>query len=70
MLSETIDAGTTSRRVGYQSVSEFSREYARFFGSAPMRDIIRLRKQRVDCSRRFTIPRSLVVQVASPVAEW
>ncbi len=45
MLSKTIDAGTTSRRVGYESVSQFSREYARFFGSAPMRDIARLRKQ-------------------------
>jgi AraC-like DNA-binding protein len=44
MLSKTIDAGTTSRRVGYQSVSQFSREYARFFGSAPTRDIARLRK--------------------------
>jgi AraC-like DNA-binding protein len=45
MLSKTIDAGTTSRRVGYQSVSQFSREYARFFGSAPIRDIARLRSQ-------------------------
>ena len=45
MLSKTIDAGTTSRRVGYQSVSQFSREYARFFGSAPIRDIARLRKR-------------------------
>jgi AraC-like DNA-binding protein len=45
MLSKTIDAGTTSRRVGYESVSQFSREYARFFGTAPMRDIVRLRKQ-------------------------
>jgi AraC-like DNA-binding protein len=45
MLSKTIDAGTTSRRVGYLSVSQFSREYARFFGSAPIRDIARLRKQ-------------------------
>jgi len=45
MLSKTLDAGTTSRHVGYLSVSQFSREYARFFGSAPIRDIARLRKQ-------------------------
>lgn len=45
MLSKTIDAGATSRRVGYQSASQFSREYARFFGSAPTRDIARLRSQ-------------------------
>jgi AraC-like DNA-binding protein len=50
MLSKTIDAGTTSRRVGYESVSQFSREYARFFGSAPMRDIARLRKQGVSAA--------------------
>ena len=31
--------------VGYESTSQFSREYARFFGNAPMKDIVRLRAQ-------------------------
>jgi len=44
MLSTTMDAGTASQRVGYLSASQFSREYSRFFGSAPARDIARLRQ--------------------------
>jgi AraC-like DNA-binding protein len=45
MLSTMIDAGTASRQVGYQSASQFSREYSRVFGSAPTKDIARLREQ-------------------------
>jgi AraC-like DNA-binding protein len=45
MVSTMIDAGTASRQVGYLSASQFSREYSRFFGSAPGRDIARLREQ-------------------------
>ena len=44
MLSTMMDAGTASQRVGYLSASQFSREYSRFFGSAPTRDIGRLRQ--------------------------
>ncbi len=45
MLSTMMDAATASQRVGYLSASQFSREYSRFFGSAPMRDIARLRQE-------------------------
>jgi AraC-like DNA-binding protein len=45
MLSTMIDAGAASQRVGYLSASQFSREYSRFFGSAPTRDIARLRPE-------------------------
>jgi AraC-like DNA-binding protein len=44
MLSQMMDAGTASQRVGYLSASQFSREYSRFFGSAPIKDIARLRQ--------------------------
>ncbi len=44
MLSTMADAGTASWRVGYQSASQFSREYGRFFGRAPTQDIARLRE--------------------------
>ena len=44
MLSTMMDAGTAGERVGYLSPSQFSREYSRFFGSAPTRDIARLRQ--------------------------
>jgi AraC-like DNA-binding protein len=43
MLAAMMDAGDASRRVGYTSASQFSREYGRFFGSAPTKDILRLR---------------------------
>lgn len=45
MLSAMMDAGTASQHVGYLSASQFSREYRRHFGSAPARDIARLRQE-------------------------
>ena len=45
MLSTMTDAGTASQRVGYLSASQFSREYNRFFGCAPTKDIARLRQE-------------------------
>src|SRR5215510_3292020 len=45
MLSTMMDAGAASRQVGYLSASQFSRDYSRFFGSAPIKDIGRLREQ-------------------------
>jgi AraC-like DNA-binding protein len=44
MLSTMVDASTACQRVGYLSASQFSREYSRFFGNAPSRDIARLRQ--------------------------
>lgn len=43
MLFQRMDASDACRRVGYLSASQFSREYSRFFGSAPTKDIARLR---------------------------
>jgi transcriptional regulator GlxA family with amidase domain len=45
MLSALMDAGAAGQRVGYLSPSQFSREYSRFFGSAPARDVARLRNE-------------------------
>ena len=45
MLFQTMEAGEACHRVGYLSPSQFSREYARLFGSAPTRDIARLREE-------------------------
>ena len=39
LLSEDVDAASTAYRVGYESVSQFSREYARMFGAPPIRDV-------------------------------
>jgi AraC-like DNA-binding protein len=43
MLVHDIDAATAAFRVGYESASQFSREYGRHFGEPPARDIARLR---------------------------
>ncbi|MBD1997317.1 AraC family transcriptional regulator [Leptolyngbya sp. FACHB-541] len=43
MLAENADATQAAYQVGYESTSQFSREYARMFGAPPMRDIERLR---------------------------
>lgn len=47
MLTTMMDAGNAGRRVGYGSASQFSREYSRFFGSAPAKDINRIREVRL-----------------------
>ena len=44
MLSNMMDATTASRLVGYLSPSQFSRDYGRLFGSAPTKDIARVRQ--------------------------
>ncbi len=38
MVEEREGAATAALRVGYASASQFSREYARMFGNAPLRD--------------------------------
>lgn len=45
MLFQDVDVNEACHRVGYVSPSQFSREYARFFGNAPTRDIARLRQE-------------------------
>jgi AraC-like DNA-binding protein len=45
MLTTMLDAGQAGRRVGYSSASQFTREYGRFFGKAPTKDINRLREE-------------------------
>lgn len=43
MLAERLDAGAAAFRVGYETATQFNREYRRLFGQPPMRDIARLR---------------------------
>ncbi|RYF53046.1 MAG: AraC family transcriptional regulator [Comamonadaceae bacterium] len=43
MVSESIDAAAAGYRVGYESPSQFSREYSRLYGAPPIRDVARLR---------------------------
>jgi len=43
MLGDDIDAASVAFEVGYESASQFNREYSRFFGKPPVRDIRALR---------------------------
>ncbi|MCM3782313.1 AraC family transcriptional regulator [Neobacillus mesonae] len=43
LLTESADATETAFRVGYESPSQFSREYSRMFGFPPRQDIKRLK---------------------------
>lgn len=45
MLNEGLEAAAAGYRVGYESPSQFSREYSRLFGAPPLRDLARLRQQ-------------------------
>lgn len=44
MLTERLDATTAAFNVGYESATQFSREYSRQFGTPPLRDITKLRQ--------------------------
>jgi AraC-like DNA-binding protein len=48
ILTQSIDAASASHAVGYESPSQFSREYRRLFGAPPVRDIERLRASASD----------------------
>jgi AraC-like DNA-binding protein len=43
LLSEEMDAGSAALAVGYESATQFSREYRRLFGAPPLRDVKSLR---------------------------
>ena len=47
MLVEGLDAASAAFEVGYESPSQFNREYSRFFGLPPMRDVRTLRSSHV-----------------------
>ncbi len=44
MVNDGLDATRAAFEVGYESVSQFNREYSRFFGQPPMRDARLLRE--------------------------
>lgn len=44
MLGENLDASKVAYQVGYESPSQFSREYSRLFGSPPKKDIEKIKQ--------------------------
>jgi len=67
MFMDGTDATSAAYEVGYESVSQFNREYKRFFGQPPIRDIRTLRFQALRRWSRLVIFRTLYERLA---AEW
>jgi len=44
MVHEGLRAGMAAERVGYESSSQFSREFKRLFGSTPIEETVRVRR--------------------------
>jgi AraC-like DNA-binding protein len=60
LLNGADDVATTGYRVGYDSASQFSREYRRQFGLPPGRDAARLRADAV--RRRRGLAKNAIVE--------
>ena len=45
MAGEGFDAGEAAFRVGYESPSQFGREYLRLFGASPRRDVAAIKAE-------------------------
>ncbi|WP_018415983.1 AraC family transcriptional regulator [Teredinibacter turnerae] len=48
MLNNQLDASSAAYQVGYESPSQFSREYSRMFGAPPKKDIEKIRRQALE----------------------
>jgi AraC-like DNA-binding protein len=48
MLQDGMSASTASRKVGYESISQFSREFKRFFGRTPMNEVAEMKHSLIE----------------------
>ncbi len=58
LLSKNSDAASVGFDVGYESASQFSREYGRLFGAPPARDTARMRQTLAPRKRTLAVVRS------------
>jgi AraC-like DNA-binding protein len=52
MIHDGYNSSTAAKAVGYESASQFSREFKRQFGVTPMEDVERLRQAFVGSTRQ------------------
>lgn len=48
MLQDGVSASIASRKVGYESISQFSREFKRFFGRTPMSEVAEMKHSLIE----------------------
>lgn len=51
MIASNANVETTAFQVGYESASQFSREYTRIFGKSPRRDVSALKSSKATARR-------------------
>ena len=68
MLNEGFDAASAAFEVGYESPSQFSREYARLFGAPPRRDVVSLRSKAAPDRRERVARRRDALTAARPIS--
>jgi AraC-like DNA-binding protein len=56
MLAEKLDAASAGHQVGYESPSQFSREYSRLYGVPPRQDVAQLRYRALEESHPSLSP--------------
>ena len=54
-MNDGHDAASAAFEVGYESPSQFSREYARLFGAPPKRDVVSLRTKAAHARRSLRV---------------
>lgn len=69
MLVEQMDASTAAAQVGYESASQFSREYKRQFGVPPRRDMEGLRRLHGIGVVAATLPAAARAPAPTPVVQ-
>jgi len=62
MLVDGLDAASAAFEVGYESASQFNREYSRFFGQPPMRDVRGLRLGNATAEPHANSPERLTIR--------
>jgi AraC-like DNA-binding protein len=54
MLQDRMSASTASRKVGYESISQFSREFKRLFGRTPMSEVAEMKHLLIEMPPEFS----------------
>jgi AraC-like DNA-binding protein len=69
MMTDTVNVSDAAYRVGYESPSQFSREYTRLYGKSPLRDVGGLRLAPRGASTNLPQKSTQVAESGGPTRE-